>query len=86
MILKSITNCGDDKQIVKITENTTTTINDKCEVFSYTCADVKTYNQATVSFRYLLIGNKLSFDNRFGKFYVGCCNNEKKQYGDFQRN
>lgn len=47
--LKSITNCGDDKQIVKVSKNSSVIINDKCEVFSNTCADVQTYANSIVS-------------------------------------
>lgn len=47
--LRSIKNCGDSNQIVKILKNSTTTVNENCEVFSFTCADIKTYHQATVS-------------------------------------
>lgn len=57
VILRSVTNCGDDKQVVKISKNSTTTINNMCEVHSFTCADVKTYNQATVRCNYGVIGN-----------------------------
>lgn len=47
--LRSIKNCNGNNQIIKISENSSTTVNNKCEVFSYTCADVKTYNRASVS-------------------------------------
>lgn len=46
--LSKIKNCGDNNQIIKISENSTMTMNDDCEIFSNICADVNAYNQAMV--------------------------------------
>ncbi|CRL00571.1 CLUMA_CG013831, isoform A [Clunio marinus] len=46
--LKNIKNCCPENQVVTIMKNSTTVVNEKCEVSSYTCADVKAYTRTTV--------------------------------------
>lgn len=44
----SIRNCGGENQIVKVSENSSAWVNDKCEIMTNTCANVRTYNSAMV--------------------------------------
>lgn len=47
--LSTVRNCGDENQIIKVTENSTLTINENCEVFSNVCAMVSAdYDKAIV--------------------------------------
>lgn len=46
--LSKIQNCGDENQIIKVSQNSSLSVNDDCEVFSNVCANVDAYNQANV--------------------------------------
>ena len=79
--MRSIRNCDNNNhQVIKISANSSTIINDKCEVFSYTCADVKAYNQATVSKSLpIILENSWYIEIKI----PGCSNDEEKRYGYF---
>jgi endonuclease III-like uncharacterized protein len=46
--LKNLENCKNQNSIVKLWKNSSTSVNDKCEVFSETCVNFKAYSQAFV--------------------------------------
>jgi hypothetical protein len=68
MMMKDLKNCGDENQVVKVSENSTTIVNDKCEVFSHTCANVKTYGKADVNFYFYF--HKFILSNSFNQAVI----------------
>lgn len=50
----SIQNRSDENQIIKVSQNSSLSVNDDCEVFSNICANVHAYNQANVCCKKML--------------------------------
>lgn len=57
-----IHNCGGENQIVKVLPNSTIYVNQKCELISNICTEVKPFSKASVRFQQsVIVDNNLLF-------------------------